>query len=261
MNIRVAQRDDTDALVEFNHAMAVETEGKRLDRDVLRPGVEAVFSDHNKGFYVVATDDDRIVGGLMVTYEWSDWRNAWFWWIQSVYIKPEARGKKLYRQMYEFIKQRARDAGNVCGFRLYVETDNVNARTVYDAVGMQASHYLMYEENMSEPPVLAGGQFEITMTSITEKEFARICNGIYEDRESIIKHNPLGTREEILLWMLLSCLITYLSLSEIETPCFTGKPNAKTYRDAILFVLKDKMKSPFDAEVYLADMTTGDLKC
>lgn len=148
MNIRIAHRDDTDALVEFNHAMALETEGKMLARDVLRPGVEAVFSDHKKGFYVVATADESIVGGLMVTYEWSDWRNAWFWWIQSVFIKPEARGQHLYSRMYEFVKERAAEAGNVCGFRLYVESDNAHARKVYDAVGMHESHYLMYEEDV-----------------------------------------------------------------------------------------------------------------
>ena len=79
------------------------------------------------------------------------------------------------------------------------------------------------------------------MSKISENEFARICRGIYEDRGVICQHNPLGTHEEILLWMLLSCLISYLSLSEIETPCFTGKPDAETYRTAILFVLKDRM--------------------
>ena len=89
------------------------------------------------------------------------------------------------------------------------------------------------------------------MTRISELEFARICNDIYEDRESIIKHNPLGSREEILLWMLLSCLVTYLSLTEIETPCFTGKPDAVTYRDAIQFILRDRMAEKFDAVAYL----------
>jgi hypothetical protein len=88
------------------------------------------------------------------------------------------------------------------------------------------------------------------MTEITEQEFVRICNGIYEDREIICRHNPIGTREETLLWMLLSCLISYLSLSEIETPCFTGMPTAETYREAILFILKNK-KVNFDAEKYL----------
>jgi hypothetical protein len=89
------------------------------------------------------------------------------------------------------------------------------------------------------------------MTKISEAEFARICEGIIEDRESIIKHNPIGTREEILLWMLLSCLISYLNLTDLETPCFTGKPDAKTYRDAILFVLKDRRLKDFDPVQFL----------
>lgn len=89
------------------------------------------------------------------------------------------------------------------------------------------------------------------MTTISEAEFARICKGIIEDRESIITHNPLGTDEEILLWMLLSCLISYLNLSELETPCFSGKVDAATYRDAVLFVLKDRLANEFDAKRYL----------
>ena len=92
------------------------------------------------------------------------------------------------------------------------------------------------------------------MTRISESEFARICAGIYEDRAAIRKHNPIGTREETLLWMLLSILISYLSLSEIETPCFTGMPNAETYRQAIIFILKDGKTSEFDAESYLDDL-------
>lgn len=89
------------------------------------------------------------------------------------------------------------------------------------------------------------------MTKISESEFARICGGIYEDRETIRRHNRIGTREETVLWMLLSCLVSYLSLSEIETPCFTGMPTAETYRDAILFVLKDRKAEDFNAETYL----------
>lgn len=89
------------------------------------------------------------------------------------------------------------------------------------------------------------------MTKISEAEFARICNGIQEDRESIIKHNPIGPPDEILLWMLLSCLISYLNLSDIETPCFTGKPDANTYREAIIFVLKSRQKEVFEAGDYL----------
>jgi hypothetical protein len=89
------------------------------------------------------------------------------------------------------------------------------------------------------------------MTKISEAEFARICEGIYEDRDKIYKHNPIGTQEETLLWMLLSVLISYLSLSEIETPCFNGMPTADTYREAIQFVLKNRMKDNFDIEKYL----------
>ena len=93
------------------------------------------------------------------------------------------------------------------------------------------------------------------MTRISEAEFSRICNGIIEDRKSIVKHNPIGPPDEILLWMLLSCLVSYLNLSELETPCFTGKPNAKTYRDAILFVLKDRRIDDFDISKYLDNLT------
>src|SRR5688500_18388664 len=106
MNIRLARKDETPALVEFNQAMALETEGKHLDAQILQSGVESVFDDEKKGFYVVAEAGRRIVGGLMITYEWSDWRGSWFWWIQSVYILPEFRGQGVYRLLYEFVKQR-----------------------------------------------------------------------------------------------------------------------------------------------------------
>ena len=92
------------------------------------------------------------------------------------------------------------------------------------------------------------------MTKISESEFAHICNGIIEDNESIVKHNPIGTREEILLWMLLSCLISYLNLTEIETPCFNGKPDATTYRDAILFVLSERRLKDFSVDGYLNEL-------
>jgi GNAT superfamily N-acetyltransferase len=146
MNIRLATADEIDSLVEFNQAMAMETEGKRLDPDTLKQGVSAVFSDDRKGFYVVAEDGGRIAGGLMVTYEWSDWRNKWFWWIQSVYVVPESRGKSVYRRLYEFVQKMADEKADVCGFRLYVEHDNERARSVYEKLGMEKSHYLMYEQ-------------------------------------------------------------------------------------------------------------------
>lgn len=92
------------------------------------------------------------------------------------------------------------------------------------------------------------------MKKITEKEFAEICKGIYRDRENIYKHNPIGSQGEILLWMLLGCLTSYLSLTEIETPCFSGKPDAETYRKAVLFVLQNRKAANFEAEAYLTEL-------
>lgn len=153
ITIRIAKTEDSSAMVEFNQAMALETEGKRLETDILKKGVEAVFADEKKGFYVVAeNEEDKIIGGLMVTFEWSDWRNGWFWWIQSVYILPEGRGKKIYSRLYDFVKAKADEQGNVCGFRLYVERENTHAQKVYESVGMHQPHYLMYEEETKKKP-------------------------------------------------------------------------------------------------------------
>jgi ribosomal protein S18 acetylase RimI-like enzyme len=145
MNIRLAQAAEISDLVEFNQAMALETEGKSLEPAVLTKGVSAAFEDEHKGFYVVAESEARIAGGLMVTYEWSDWRNSWVWWIQSVYVRPEFRGQRIYSKLYEFVKERAVEA-KAFGIRLYVENDNYHAQKVYEKVGMEPSHYLMYEE-------------------------------------------------------------------------------------------------------------------
>lgn len=92
------------------------------------------------------------------------------------------------------------------------------------------------------------------MTTISEAEFERICTGIRKDRDAILKHNPVGTPEETLLWMLTSCLVSYLSLTDMQTPCFTGRPDEETYRDAILFILKDRRTDSFDAEPYLDNL-------
>lgn len=147
MEIRIAQAKDVQNLIEFNQAMALETEGKMLETEVLSRGVNAVFEDSEKGFYVVAEHEDgRIVGGLMFTFEWSDWRNGWFWWIQSVYVLPEFRGNQIYAMLYDFVKAKAKNRGDVCGFRLYVEKENFKAQKVYENCGMDATHYLMYEE-------------------------------------------------------------------------------------------------------------------
>src|SRR5215213_7019989 len=135
MNIRFAEQSDASALVEFNQAMALETEGKTLDSQILQSGVHQVFHDEKKGFYVVAEEHGRIAGSLMITFEWSDWRDAWFWWIQSVYILPEFRGRGIYRLLYDFVREAAREKEDVCGFRLYVEKENVTARAVYEKLG------------------------------------------------------------------------------------------------------------------------------
>jgi ribosomal protein S18 acetylase RimI-like enzyme len=145
MNIRMANLKDAAPLIEFNQAMALETEGRRLDAQTLKSGVEAVFQDDKKGFYVVAEIGEKIVGGLMITFEWSDWRGKWFWWIQSVYILPELRGQGVYRKLYDFVKEKARAQDDVCGFRLYVEKENTRAQQVYEKLGMKTSYYLMYE--------------------------------------------------------------------------------------------------------------------
>jgi ribosomal protein S18 acetylase RimI-like enzyme len=157
MNIRIATAADTPELVEFNRAMALETEGKHLDADVLSKGVAAVFRDPQKGLYVVAEDAGNVVGCLLITFEWSDWRNGWFWWIQSVYVRPEARGKSVYSKLYAFVKETAVRASDVCGFRLYVDKENEHAQRVYEKLGMERSNYLPYEE-MAGQKEKAGSQ-------------------------------------------------------------------------------------------------------
>lgn len=150
ISIRQADSGDIAALVSFNQAMASETESKELDANVLTGGVLNLLRNKHHGFYLVAFDtgagDGDAVGSLMVTYEWSDWRNGLFWWIQSVYIKPEFRRQGVYRRLYEFVKELASADKSVCGFRLYVEKENRIAQRTYEKLGMSESHYVMYEE-------------------------------------------------------------------------------------------------------------------
>ena len=146
MRVRVAVSDDAATLAGFNRAMALETEARMLETEHLLPGVEAVLRDPSHGFFVVVESGGEVVGALLVTYEWSDWRNARFWWIQSVYVRPEHRRRGIYRKLHEFVREQARAAGGVAGFRLYVERDNVNAHRTYEALGMGETPYRMYEE-------------------------------------------------------------------------------------------------------------------
>jgi len=125
--------------------MAVETENKELDIEILTAGVKALLDRPEHGFYLVARQDYRPIGSLMITYEWSDWRNGLFWWIQSVYVHPEARRQGVYRQLYERVKQMAVAARDVIGYRLYVEASNHTARRVYENLGMEPTTYRLYE--------------------------------------------------------------------------------------------------------------------
>lgn len=145
LRIRRARRSDLAALTAFNRAMAWETERKRLNRKTLAAGVAGPFDNPSRGFYVVAECGGKIVGALLITFEWSDWRNAVYWWIQSVYVVPKYRGRGVYRRLYEYVRQEAARSGKVCGLRLYVEKTNRAARAVYKKLGMKESHYVMYE--------------------------------------------------------------------------------------------------------------------
>lgn len=142
--IRSATRADIAFLTEANAAMAWETERKRLDRTLLTRGVTAVFDEPRRGFYLVAERDGEVAGCLLITYEWSDWRNGDWWWIQSVYVCPPARRHGVFRRLYRHVEAAARATEGVIGLRLFVEQDNERAQRTYAALGMQQEHYHMY---------------------------------------------------------------------------------------------------------------------
>ena len=143
--IRAARPGDAADLVAFNLAMAWETEHKRLDPEVLGRGVARVLAEPARGRYWVAEANGMVQGGLLVTYEWSDWRDGDWWWIQSVYVRPEARGQGVFAALYRHVERLAREATQVVGLRLYVERDNRRAQGVYAALGMEDASYLVYE--------------------------------------------------------------------------------------------------------------------
>lgn len=145
IKVRRGDFSDLEAIIRFNAAMALETEGKGLELERLREGVSAVLRQENLGFYLVAEIKGEIAGQLLITTEWSDWRNAFFWWIQSVYVAPGHRQQGVYRALHETITLLASEQGGVCGVRLYVERGNQAAQNVYRRMGMSQSHYDMYE--------------------------------------------------------------------------------------------------------------------
>jgi len=142
--IRRANLADATAIIDFQLKMAWETEKRSLERDILQKGVYAVFSDNRKGEYYVAEAYGKVVASLLITYEWSDWRNCDVWWLQSVFVMPKYRRKGIFRKMYTFIKEKA-TAYDIAGLRLYVETGNKRAMKTYEALGMSSEHYNFYE--------------------------------------------------------------------------------------------------------------------
>lgn len=147
IQIRLAEPADIPTIAEFNARMAEETEHLTLQRSRLLPGVEAVVRDPAKGIYFVAVADGAVIGQLMITYEWSDWRNGIFWWIQSVYVRQDFRKQGVFRALYRHVHELARSRDDVCGIRLYVEQENRRAQDAYRALGMRETPYRMLEED------------------------------------------------------------------------------------------------------------------
>jgi len=156
LTVRSATRDDVESLVAFSAAMAWETEQRRLDEARLREGTLSLLRTPSLGFFMVAevrdSDRPRLIGQLMITYEWSDWRNGVFWWIQSVYVDPPWRRRGVFRQMHKAVIASAKAAPDVCGVRLYVEQDNQTAQSVYRRLGLSPSAYKVYEQDFVLTP-------------------------------------------------------------------------------------------------------------
>ncbi len=144
--IRLGVTSDVETIVGFNIAMAKETEEKTLDYQMALSGAKSLFNNPENGFYLVAEKQGKVIGSLMITKEWSDWRNGDFWWIQSVYINAENRRKGIYSLLYSYVKKMAKIRSDVCGIRLYVEKENRVAQNTYSSLGMQEAHYKVFEE-------------------------------------------------------------------------------------------------------------------
>jgi len=148
ITVRRATATDAPTLTEFNIAMALETEDHPLDRSTVLAGVTRLFQQPEHGFYLVAEYDKAVVGALMITKEWSDWRDGLWWWIQSVYVIKAQRRRGAFRTLYEYVCELAQSEDDVCGIRLYVEKDNSGAQSVYRDMGMSETHYRLYEASL-----------------------------------------------------------------------------------------------------------------
>jgi GNAT superfamily N-acetyltransferase len=145
IQIRDARPSDAGVIVGFNVKMAMETEGRPLEAELINQGVAAVLANATKGRYWVAEQDGQVIGQLMVTYEWSDWRNGVFWWIQSVYVRGDSRRKGVFSLLHRHVESIARATPGVCGLRLYVELENLRAQKTYLALGMTSPGYQVME--------------------------------------------------------------------------------------------------------------------
>lgn len=145
--ITKGQIEDIENIAQFQVDMAMESEGTQLDKDTVTKGVSAAMADENKGLYYIARVDGKAVGSLMLTREWSDWNNGWYWWIQSVYVAPDYRRQGVYKSMYQAVCTDAKQQ-NIAQVRLYVDKTNTRGQKVYSSLGMQESHYLIYETTL-----------------------------------------------------------------------------------------------------------------
>jgi len=145
IKIRKAKMKDLEIIVKFNYNLAKETEDKELDLKTLTKGVESILTDTSKGQYYVYIINEEVIGQIMHTYEWSDWRNGMFLWIQSVYVDAKHRRKGIFRELYNYVKNICNEDDGIVGIRLYVEKENFNAKSTYKSLGMQECNYHIYE--------------------------------------------------------------------------------------------------------------------
>ncbi len=144
--VRTATPADAPTIIEYNRLLAFETENLVLDLSVLKRGVDAILVDANRGRYFVADKEGDVIGQIMITYEWSDWRNGWIWWLQSVYVRADQRKGGVFGSIYRFIEEHARKEGNVAGLRLYVEHENRTAQATYRRMGFQDMHFFLLQK-------------------------------------------------------------------------------------------------------------------
>lgn len=145
IEITPARPEDAPTIALFNALMAEETEGRRLDPDTLAQGVHEALANSSRGRYYVARVDEELVGQMLITYEWSDWRNGNFWWVQSVYVRQDLREQGVFSALYGHVERLARETPEVCGLRLYVDQHNHSAQQTYQRLGMVKAHYDLFE--------------------------------------------------------------------------------------------------------------------